>query len=196
MGHAQMKSDKPLSSILIIAFYFLHIDRIIDYFASLLCRVRLRRLHHAGIPLNFIAQGGYRFEIAGPLQMFQIDPTSHIKSDTFIECSGGVTIGRYFHPGRGLTIFSTNHDYNSTESIPYGEESLIGPVCVGDFVWIGANVSIMPGVTIGEGAIVGGGSVVTKDVPKYAVVAGNPARTVKHRDSANFELLKDMKRYL
>ena len=53
------------------------------------------------------------------------------------------------------------------------------PVKICDKAWIGCNCCIMKGVTIGEGAIVGAGSVVTKDVPAYTVVAGNPARVVK-----------------
>ena len=53
------------------------------------------------------------------------------------------------------------------------------PVLISDFAWIGANVVILKGVTIGEGAIVGAGSVVTKDVPPYTIVAGNPARIVR-----------------
>jgi acetyltransferase-like isoleucine patch superfamily enzyme len=54
-----------------------------------------------------------------------------------------------------------------------------GPVMIKDNAWIGFNSIILKGVTIGEGAIVGAGSVVTKDVPDYAVVAGNPARIIK-----------------
>lgn len=54
------------------------------------------------------------------------------------------------------------------------------PVFIKDKVWIGFNVIILKGVTIGEGAIVGAGSVVTKDIPDYAVVAGNPARILKY----------------
>lgn len=54
-----------------------------------------------------------------------------------------------------------------------------GPVIIEDNVWIGAKSSIMPGVTIGRGAIIGAGSVVTKDVPAYALAAGNPARVIK-----------------
>lgn len=171
------------------------IDRLAERCEALLARVRVARLNQAGIPLRFVPQGGYRFEISGPLSKFSIDATSHIKSDTFIECSGGVTIGRYLHTGRGLTIFSTNHNYQRPTAIPYDSTDIARPVAIGDFVWLGANVTIMPGVTIGEGAVVGGGSVVTGDVPKYAVVGGNPARVLKYRDADVFEELKRLEKF-
>lgn len=53
------------------------------------------------------------------------------------------------------------------------------PIIIGDDAWIGFNAIILKGVTIGEGAVVGAGAVVTKDVPPYTVVAGNPAGVVK-----------------
>lgn len=55
-------------------------------------------------------------------------------------------------------------------------------VTIGNDVWIGQRVMIMPGVTIGDGSIVGAASVVTKDVPDYAIVAGNPARIIRYRN--------------
>jgi maltose O-acetyltransferase len=58
-----------------------------------------------------------------------------------------------------------------------------GDVVIGDRVWIGLRAMILPGVTIGEGAVVGAGSVVTKDVAPYAIVAGNPARVIGQRQS-------------
>jgi acetyltransferase-like isoleucine patch superfamily enzyme len=52
---------------------------------------------------------------------------------------------------------------------------------IGDDVWIGAGATVLPGVAIGTGAVIGGGSVVTRDVPPYAIAAGNPARVVGER---------------
>lgn len=53
------------------------------------------------------------------------------------------------------------------------------PIVIGDHVWIGMNVIVLKGVTIGEGAVVSAGSVVTKDVPPHSLVAGVPAKVVK-----------------
>lgn len=58
-----------------------------------------------------------------------------------------------------------------------------GKVIIGNDVWIGTNVTILPSVTIGNGAIIEAGSVITKDIPDYAVVAGTPAKIIKYRFS-------------
>lgn len=65
------------------------------------------------------------------------------------------------------------------------EAEIRRPVRIGKNVWIACQVTILKGVTIGDGAVVAAGSVVTRDVPAGAVVAGNPARIIKYRDHAN-----------
>lgn len=149
----------------------------------------------SGSQFFYISQGTGGLSIGHP-ENLKMDNTSHFKSGSFIECQGGVKIGRYFHTGRGLTIFSSNHIYDNNNYIPYDEESELKEVVIEDFVWLGANVTIMPGVTIGEGAVIGGGSVVVKDIPKYAVAVGNPCRVIKYRNIELFNELKLKRRYL
>ena len=77
----------------------------------------------------------------------------------------------------GLRIATINHDMNERHTI-----YTYGKVTVKQNAWIGMNVTICPGVTIGKYAVVGAGAVVTKDVPDYAVVAGVPAKVIKMLD--------------
>lgn len=81
-------------------------------------------------------------------------------------------------------IYVRNHE-SSRLDIPMCEQGSTEerPVVIGNDVWIGGRVIILPGVKIGDGAIIGAGSVVTKDVSEYDVVAGNPARVIKDRRS-------------
>ncbi|MBU3088279.1 acyltransferase [Clostridium gasigenes] len=122
------------------------------------------------------------------LNNFNIGKGSNLKN-CCIESSGGCRIGSYVHCGNNLDIITSNHNYNG-ELIPYDHTHIKKSVIINDFVWIGNNVSILPGVNVGEGAIIGMGSVVTKDVPQYAIIGGNPAKVIKYRDKCKFEELK------
>lgn len=94
--------------------------------------------------------------------------------------SGGLTIEDDTLVAINCTILTNNHDFYDRPVITCKH------VHIKKNVWIGANVTILPGVTIGENAIVGACSVVTKDVPDNAVVVGNPARVIKYMDSKKF----------
>lgn len=94
---------------------------------------------------------------------------------------GGLEIGEGAMIATGCTIATANHDYRDF-NIVQGKT-----VVIKKGAWICSKVTIVPGVTIGEGAVVAAGSVVTKDVPDYAVVAGNPAKLIKLRLSNNKE---------
>ncbi|MBL7249468.1 acyltransferase [Alcanivorax marinus] len=101
---------------------------------------------------------------------------------TLITTDGGVSIGDRVLIGYGSKILSSNH------VIPHGRSPIFyaghekKPVSIGDDVWIGANCIVLPGVTIGEGAVLAAGSVVTKDVPPYAIVGGVPSKVIRIRD--------------
>lgn len=75
-----------------------------------------------------------------------------------------------------VSIYSAGHDHSDI-SFPH----IGGTVKINDDVWIGARAIILHGIEIGRGAVVGAGSVVTKNVPEFVIVAGNPARTLKKR---------------
>ncbi len=171
----------------------LKIDLFFDKFKNLIDECRIQRLSKkSGTPIGYVQQGWHSPIIASANNEgnFSIGKCSKLKSDSFIECMGGVRIGDFFHTGRGLTIFSANHDYNKGSAIPYGEEVELKEVVIGNWVWCGANVTIVPGVHIGDGAVIGSGAVVTKDVPECAVVGGNPARVLKYRNKETFYKLK------
>lgn len=95
---------------------------------------------------------------------------------------GRVSIGKNVMMGPDCIIYTKNHAFSDT-SVPMCEQGFQEekPVNIGDDVWIGGRVIILPGVHIANGSIVGAGSVVTKDVPPYAIVGGNPARVLKYR---------------
>ncbi|GEP95487.1 acetyltransferase [Chitinophaga cymbidii] len=84
--------------------------------------------------------------------------------------------------GPEVTILSGSHNFERTD-IPMREQGATQrkPVVIGDDVWIGTRAIILPGIKIGSHSIIGAGSVVTKDVPEYAIVAGNPAVIKKFR---------------
>ena len=95
---------------------------------------------------------------------------------------GPVTIGNNVMMGPDVIILTEIHKFDRLD-IPMREQGYDSPepVTIGDDVWIGTRVIILPGVSIGKGAIIGAGSIVTKDVPEYAIACGNPAQMVKYR---------------
>lgn len=105
----------------------------------------------------------------------------HIGRGTEIMAEGGVTLGRHVVISYDCVLWSVDHRYEG-EALPYDKIRLKKPIVVEDHVWIGRNVLIRGGVTIGEGAVVAMGSVVTRDVPPLAVVGGNPARVLRIRN--------------
>ncbi len=104
---------------------------------------------------------------------------------------GKIMIGNNFRSAKGCLIFAGSHDYDKGEVLPYSEISSIPrDVTIEDNVWIGRNVIILGGVSIGEGAIIQAGAVVVKDVPMCGIAGGNPAKVFKYRDIKHYNKLK------
>lgn len=97
-------------------------------------------------------------------------------------CKGDLIIGDYVLMGPDIIIVDVNHEFKDIQTpiIKQGH-SKERPVIIEDDVWIGARVVILPGVKIEKGSIIAANSVVTKDVPSYSIVGGNPAKILKSR---------------
>lgn len=92
-----------------------------------------------------------------------------------------VTIGRYVMIGPNTLIATVNHPISAL-----GRRNHLGiakPVTIGNDVWIGGNVTILPGVEIGNNVIIAAGAVVTKNIPDNCIVGGVPARVIKEIES-------------
>lgn len=108
---------------------------------------------------------------------------------------GGLVIGDNTIIGPRVTIHTVNHRYENATMLPYDNYSYLKPVVIGRNVWIGDHVLICPGSKIGEGAVVAMGSVVSGEIPRLAVVAGNPAKIIKYRDENRYEDLDKNEKY-
>ena len=97
--------------------------------------------------------------------------------------NGSVIIGKNVMMGPKCTMYSRNHSFDRLD-IPMCEQGFQQEktIIIDDDVWIGGHVILLPGVHVGKGAIIGAGAVVTKDVPDYAIVGGNPAKIIKYRN--------------
>ena len=96
-----------------------------------------------------------------------------------------IKVGSKVMFGPNSVIITGDHRFNVVGAYMYDlEDKLPGddlPVIIGDDVWVGANVTILKGVTIGQGAIIAACSLVRSDVPPYSIVAGVPAKVIKYR---------------
>lgn len=130
-----------------------------------------------------LGEGSY---VAAPLSgacvsRMKIGKGVFINSGLLAMARGGITIEDGAQIAANVQLISNNHD-------PYDLSVLTcKPVLIKKAAWIGAGASILPGVSIGKHAIVGAASVVTKDVPDYAVAVGNPARVIKYIDADRFD---------
>ena len=100
------------------------------------------------------------------------------------ELHGVVHIGDHVMMGPGCIFYSYNHRFSRTD-IPMDQQGFTDhePIVVGNDVWLGRNVIVLPGVEIGDGCVIGAGAVVTKSIPPYSIAGGVPAKVIKSRIS-------------
>ena len=102
-----------------------------------------------------------------------------INENVFIQ---GAKIGDFVMIAPGVCLLANMHNHEDPNVPMVFQGKKIGtPVIIGDDVWLGRNVIVMPGVKIGKGSIIAAGAVVTKDVPEYSIFGGVPAKLIKKR---------------
>lgn len=96
--------------------------------------------------------------------------------------NGDITIGSDVMMGPDVIMMATSHAFDKID-LPINQqgESVESPIIIGDDVWVGTRVIILPGVSIGSNSIIGAGSVVTKSFPNNSIIAGNPAKLIRTR---------------
>jgi maltose O-acetyltransferase len=115
---------------------------------------------------------GAQFDAKGN---FSLGRASTINRNCRLDTRGGISIGDNVIVADDVSILTADHDIRN------GWGGRQRPVSIADFVFLGTGCMILPGVNIGRGAVVGAGAIVTKDVPEWTIVAGNPARPIGTR---------------
>ena len=126
--------------------------------------------------------------IKGTLNNVYVGHNSYVGSNSFFNCLlAKVIVGNYVCIADDVVFVTGNHktnvlgEYIINNKKTSNDADLDRDIVIEDDVWVGTRAIILKGVRIGKGSIVGAGSVVTKDVPPYSVVGGNPAKVIKKR---------------
>ena len=111
------------------------------------------------------------------LELVRIGESTLLTTPLYLNASGGITIGDRVTIGHHVMIITDTHRMD--DPFRRGGERISAPVVIEDGVWVGARVTILPGVTVGAGSVVAAGALVTHDVPPHTLVGGVPARAIK-----------------
>lgn len=113
---------------------------------------------------------------------FTMGHHSVVNQNCRLDNRGTIIIGNNVSISEDVTILTADHDLQSVTF-----ESRCRQVAIQDYVFIGTRALLLPGITVGTGAAIAAGSVVTRDVPAYAIVAGSPAREIGRRNVTSFD---------
>ena len=179
--------------------------------------VKLRNCRHIFVGRNFVAEYGCEIQglaregihfgdnvTVGAYSMIRpsgyygrdigegliVGDRSNIGPLCYLGCYGGITIGSDVMMAPRVSLFAENHDFDRTD-VPMRQQSVTRRrIVIEDDCWLASGCVILAGVNVGRGSVVGAGAVVTKDIPPYSIVAGNPARVIRSRkaDSATVEV--------
>lgn len=141
-----------------------------QYFRKLI----LKYIFRMKISLKTVLYSGFKISNASKIE---VGASSVIGHNVTLDGRAGIDIGENVNISSEVMIWTEQHDYNDPNFKIVG-----GKVIIEDFVWISARAIILPGVKIGKGAVVAAGSVVTKNIPPYSIVAGVPARIIGKRE--------------
>ena len=128
-----------------------------------------------------IIRGSRQYGAAALGEGLLVGNNSNIGPYCYIGCSGGIRIGNNVMMAPRVSIFAENHNFEDVELTLKEQGVKRAPVIIEDDCWIASHSVILAGVTIGRGSVVAAGSVVTKSMPPYSIIAGVPARVIKSR---------------
>ncbi len=178
------KSRKILQFPLRVAEHFLRFGggRFVLFQISVIPSVHLRTWIYKGLGVRIGKNVTihFRTEIRCPERLTLGDGTI-IGDNAILDARRGLTMGRNVNLSSNVSIYTLQHDHRDPNFDCPPEDRVKFSVEIDDWVWLGSNVIVLPGVHIGEGAVCCAGCVVTKDVEPYTVVAGIPARKVSER---------------
>ena len=137
--------------------------------------VRKYFYRRAGLAIPDSSSIHWRAEMYAP-ERIRIGADCTIGDSCFLDGRDGLVIGDCVNLGSHVSIYTRQHDVDSSDFAEVG-----GPVMIGHHAWVASHAVILPGVTVGEGAVVAAAAVVTRDVSPFTMVGGNPARYIRDR---------------
>lgn len=186
---------KKILNYILVTFYAIVNDikisnkNLISFKAVKRCGVKCRFFGEVYITKN--VEIGRFTSINGPGTRISAN-INKIKIGSFCSIASNVVMQEYYHRYNRLTTYYIYQ--NLFNELNHNDIFSKGSIEIEEDVWIGSNSVILSGVSIGRGSIVGAGSVVTKSIPKYSIVAGNPAKVIKNRfQQETIDILEQLK---
>jgi acetyltransferase-like isoleucine patch superfamily enzyme len=139
--------------------------------------------HPGNVFLGECVYVGHRTVLKGyHVNALRVGDGTWIGQDCFLHAAGGIVVGNDVGIGPCVRIITSVHGEGGRAQPIIRSSLVFAAVRIGNDADTGIGATLLPGVTVGQGAQIGAGAVVTRDVPAFAVVAGNPARLLRYRE--------------